>query len=91
MSEVERVVYIFGAGRGVLFREVSSVQGCSSRGVPLSYIPVISYFAFAGLCFRCPLSTDFSERPVSIVSLTFSQYRPHNQVVCVCVCACVCV
>ena len=27
--------YIVGVGKGVLFREVSSVQGCPSIGVPL--------------------------------------------------------
>ena len=27
--------YILGVGKGVLFREVSSIQGCPHRGVPL--------------------------------------------------------
>ena len=29
------VVYILGLGKAVLFREMSSVQGCPYRGVPL--------------------------------------------------------
>ena len=34
--------YILGEGKGVLFRDVSSVQGCPYRGVPL-YINILAY------------------------------------------------
>ena len=33
-----RVVHVLGLGKGVLFREVSSVQGCPYRGVPLNLL-----------------------------------------------------
>ena len=35
VSFIESAKVVLGVGKGVLFREVSSVQGCPYRGVPL--------------------------------------------------------